>query len=615
MNKTFFYRSPLVLAFIALVLCLMGIWWGSPVLEGHARLYISLGLFLLWAGYSLWIFQQSRLSKNSRSDQLHLEQNFRKAVDQQNLADLPHYLILGPNGAGKTSLIANSGFEFILTDQQKSLNKNQLPPTEDCDFWVSQEAVFMDIGRDYTIHNHLGEAPKMLWKNLLRLLHKARKKLPIKGIIVVLSLPELVEWSRSKKARYENNIHQRIDELNQLFRGNIPVYLCLSKCDQVEGFQDFFETLSPEEQRQILGIHLSSQTVERGFENLMQGIHSHMLQRLQQEQEVGLRARLLPFPWRLSHYKLPLLQFIQNTFEGDQTVSSLNLQGVYLTSSQQQLPHKSYFIEQPLRHMISQGVAATSIKPKFLLDQRLLQRLFAALCGGLIIACATYWSLKLSDNIKVFNQTHYDLGLYQAYSTNSQNQKDPASLVPVLNQLVELKQTVDHLRPFWPLASLYQDVFPETVIAIFNQELQTRFLPAVDTQLAHENLAGKDSLKVYWEQRYPGQTVLTQQLEDYLQLALATNKQVLKPQEQTQAKVATAAPAVITPEALKPPKTVTMPKFNPPADPMPTQPVPVVAAPIKPVVAPSKIKPKPQTKAKPIEKVINTPYGTITLGG
>ena len=556
-----------------------------------------------------------------------LEKRFHKAIEflkrtrlkqdsKQNLSDLPHYLVLGPNGAGKTSFLAHSGLNFILAKRQKTLNTQLWPPTEHCDFWASKEAVFLDTGRDYTIHNHLGNTPKTIWHTLLRLLRKTRKQKQLNGIILIVNLPEFSAWTHNKKARHENNIRARIEEINHLFRNAVPVYLCFSQCDQIDGFQAFFARLSRVERQQILGTtfplsthlekHALSTHFDEAFDRLQQSIQERTLIRLHQEHNPSLRAQILPFAWRFAQYKAGIMQFIQNTFDGHETEPGLNLRGIYFTSSIQQPPkemlaqttvlqfhdlqpqaqlHKSYFIEQTLRKVVFQEASSIYTNKSKAGSQRSTHILFLTICASLVLACTTYWGINFSHNMTQFNRANYELGLYQASNTPTE-QTDPTQVVPILNQLTVLKQTLNKLNPPWFMAYLHKDTKTKTIDTAFETALQKRFLPAVGQQLADQitdtanaskqilvgavtaymmlaepiNLKPQfveQWLKVYWDQSYPGQTALNTALQYYLRLALATSSQGIR----IDPSILDAAQQVLKPQNQNIPSA--MPVFNP----------------------------------------------------
>ena len=63
--------------------------------------------------------------------------------------NLPWYLFMGLPGSGKSTLIVQSGFSFSYTEPKKPLGKPSVSPTEGCDFWVANEAVFIDPSGRY----------------------------------------------------------------------------------------------------------------------------------------------------------------------------------------------------------------------------------------------------------------------------------------------------------------------------------------------------------------------------------------------------------------------------------------------------------------------------------
>ena len=61
--------------------------------------------------------------------------------------ELPWYMVLGNQSSGKSSLLVHSGIDFPLKEKDSdSLNKT-IAPTQHCDWYLANHAVFLDVGR------------------------------------------------------------------------------------------------------------------------------------------------------------------------------------------------------------------------------------------------------------------------------------------------------------------------------------------------------------------------------------------------------------------------------------------------------------------------------------
>jgi type VI protein secretion system component VasK len=120
---------------------------------------------------------------------------------------LPWYLIIGPPGCGKTTALVNSGLRFPLADQ---FGKNAIEGTggtRNCDWWFTDEAVLLDTAGRYTTQDSYAEVDSAAWGGFLGMLKKYRPRRPINGVLVALSLADLIQQSDAER---EQRLSQRL---------------------------------------------------------------------------------------------------------------------------------------------------------------------------------------------------------------------------------------------------------------------------------------------------------------------------------------------------------------------------------------------------------------------
>ena len=93
-----------------------------------------------------------------RAEALKLRERFEEAVatlKQQrrsghSLYELPWYVIIGAPGSGKTTALVNSGLNFPLEQRVGKGALRGVGGTRNCDWWFTDEAVFLDTAGRYT---------------------------------------------------------------------------------------------------------------------------------------------------------------------------------------------------------------------------------------------------------------------------------------------------------------------------------------------------------------------------------------------------------------------------------------------------------------------------------
>ena len=90
------------------------------------------------------------------------------------LKQTPWIFLLGPQNAGKTTFLANSGIPFILKKQFSKEDINHIPPSENCDWWITKDVSIIDIPSSYLGAQNKNDKKifEALWQSFLKLVKK-----------------------------------------------------------------------------------------------------------------------------------------------------------------------------------------------------------------------------------------------------------------------------------------------------------------------------------------------------------------------------------------------------------------------------------------------------------
>lgn len=219
---------------------------------------------------------------------------------------LPFFIIMGETGAGKTTLIKSSGFKSFQNRQ--SDEEKGVGGTQGCDWFIRKEAIFLD-----TAGLMVADESKELWHKFLEQVRDARRLAPVNGLLLVIPVDKLCggtemervtldgrskapapepadegtskpitlvgsrrlnpflkdawnEWNPFlKKADEEKELKallekkatalkQRVEELVDVLKFQVPMYTIVSKCDLLAEFRDFSHMLSERERDRIVGM-------------------------------------------------------------------------------------------------------------------------------------------------------------------------------------------------------------------------------------------------------------------------------------------------------------------------------------------------------------------------
>lgn len=265
----------------------------------------------------------------------------------QFLYQLPWYVFIGAPGSGKTTALTNCGLRFPLTESGAVEAVRGIGGTRNCDWWFTDEAVFLDTAGRYATQESDAKVDGAAWLGFLDLLRRFRPKRPLNGAIITLSIGDLLSSSESERNRYAAIMRQRVQELYERLGVRFPVYLMVTKSDLLAGFMEFFGDLGREDRAQVWGITFDNPrrkdappdfvaAFDGEFADLERRLNARLLDRIQQERDPQRRALLYTFPQQFSLLGPLVSSFIDQAFRGSRFEEQAMLRGVYFTSGTQE---------------------------------------------------------------------------------------------------------------------------------------------------------------------------------------------------------------------------------------------------------------------------------------
>ncbi len=261
------------------------------------------------------------------------------------LSQLPWYMFIGPPGAGKTTALINSGLKFPLADKEGPSALRGVGGTRNCDWWFTDEAVLIDTAGRYTTQDSQADVDSAGWLGFLRLLKKHRRRQPINGVIVAISLSDLSVLSDDERMAHAKAVRRRIRELNDELGVRPPVYVMFTKADLVAGFVEFFENMGKEEREQVWGATFALDDGKDAdgavaqfrpeFDLLLERLNDRMLERVHQEPDIRRRRLIYGFPQQVASLRDVAADFLNETFRPSRLEPRSLLRGVYFASGTQ----------------------------------------------------------------------------------------------------------------------------------------------------------------------------------------------------------------------------------------------------------------------------------------
>lgn len=438
--------------------------------------------------------------------------------------ELPWYVIIGAPGAGKTTALLNSGLSFPLAKQLGKSAVRGAGGTRHCDWWFTNEAVFIDTAGRYTTHETDAQADKAEWLGFLGLLKKHRARQPINGVLVTLSVSELLESPSEERLAHAATIRQRLDELRSALGVSFPVYVLVNKCDLLLGFDEYFSGLDRAGRDQVWGFTLPLDDLEQyaldaariatEFELLQARIFDGLVDTLQAEPDLNHRALVYAFPQQFAILGEAIKEVVGAAFAESRYSTSPLLRGIYFTSGTQEgapldralsalgkgfelrrAPRvtrgtpKSFFLQELLSRVVFVEAHLAGSNLRVDRKSRAFHVLAYTLCGAALIGSLAAWTVSYRNNLTYIAEVDNKAAALKEDLTElpSLASSNLFGLLPLLN-VAETAADSAHFRVAEPLMpwtfGLYQgDKLGAGARAFYQRLLTERFAPTLKIRL------------------------------------------------------------------------------------------------------------------------------------
>jgi type VI secretion system protein ImpL len=392
----------------------------------------------------------------------------------QYVYQLPWYMFVGAPGTGKTTALLHSGLKFPLAERLGKQAVGGVGGTRNCDWWFTDDAVLLDTAGRFTTQDSFAEADQAAWGGFLQLLRKYRPRRPLNGVIVALSVQDLLQLSDTQRAVQAGAVRERLKELYTRLGMRFPVYVVVTKCDLLAGFAEFFDDLGRDEREQVWGVTFPY--VAQGgpdealasfpgeFAALEKQLQARVLHRMQQETDTRRRALVYGFPQQFAGLENMLTGFLQETFSTSRFDEAALLRGVYFTSGTQEgrpidrvmsavasalglqrqvvLPDpasgRAYFITRLMRDVIFQEAGLAGTNPKLERRRTWLQRIALGLIGIAVVLALVLFFVSYQRNRAYIANVEQHVTELQKLAQNTRAGDDPLALLPLLNAARDL---------------------------------------------------------------------------------------------------------------------------------------------------------------------------------
>ncbi|HEX4135052.1 MAG TPA: type VI secretion protein IcmF/TssM N-terminal domain-containing protein [Bryobacteraceae bacterium] len=243
---------------------------------------------------------------------------------------VPWILLIGESGSGKTTLTEHLGSGV-----------SELPAQGGGVRWnVLDGGILIDVPGNFLIGAEGRDQPDGRWNRLIRSLLRHRPARPVDGVVLTIPASELLrnnDVANVQRSATAAAIRAKLDEAQRLLGLVVPIYVLVTRCDQVRGFGSFCWEMNPDMDDDMFGWSnpntlesaFSPDWVDEAFDMIEAGV-------LRQQMRVfGSRAwtpatdELFLFPLEFAAMRAPMRSFLNEVFRETAYVDSNFPRGIY----------------------------------------------------------------------------------------------------------------------------------------------------------------------------------------------------------------------------------------------------------------------------------------------
>lgn len=253
----------------------------------------------------------------------------------------PWYLVLGAGGSGKSKALQSAGLELLHPVHRPGGEARANRPAGHCEWYFTPQGVLLCPSSGFLVEG------SPLWRMLLGLLKRHRARQPINGVVLAISAQELLHDTRDVQYNRALQLRKRLLTLRRRLGITLPIYVMITKVDDLPGFSHFFSQFDDAGLEQSWGMAFPWQdyagqgfqqqaVFDRAYDRLLCRINAALGDTLLGEQDARARARSFVFPQAFAALRPVLLRYLRLIFTSTAYDPALCLRGVYFTSANQQ---------------------------------------------------------------------------------------------------------------------------------------------------------------------------------------------------------------------------------------------------------------------------------------
>ncbi len=245
---------------------------------------------------------------------------------------LPWYILTGKR-CGKSTLLAGAGLPMFSHEPENAL----VVPTRTLRWWFYRSLAVLDVS------SHFLDKSPAFGRAWLRLTRWCRRLPAPSGVIICVSVSDLLQQDSVALHLDARKIRTQIEPLVKEVKQRLPLYVMITCCDEIPGFSQWVQVLSPQQRQQALGYYWPTSPVIDGsdpalldpmFALLKEGLGLVRISMLARNAPTAELLPLLDFPEQIAGLQPALQGYVAALCEPDAYFEQGALGAVWFTASE-----------------------------------------------------------------------------------------------------------------------------------------------------------------------------------------------------------------------------------------------------------------------------------------
>jgi type VI secretion system protein ImpL len=253
---------------------------------------------------------------------------------------IPWFAVVGPRDSGSTRVLESTGLPKRFDEPlPRGDHRGRLA------WFFFDQGVFIDVAGDLVLRPD-GTADEASWERFLRRLLRHRPERPLDGVVLTLSMAELMDADEDRLTRDGAEIFHRLRQAQHVLGVRFPVYVIITHCDQVRGFDALVEALPENLRQDIFGwsnpyaveAAFSPSWLDEAFAGIRRVLSSLVTEILAQRDDVRDPDAVFRFPDRLTTVASSVRTMLTEVFRESAYHEGFFFRGLYFTGDPHVVP-------------------------------------------------------------------------------------------------------------------------------------------------------------------------------------------------------------------------------------------------------------------------------------